>query len=111
MKYDNETTKLLIRRWDELGAKNSYEAQAAAVSVLSTELAVPEKSIIAKVASLGLYNRKKYTDKRGLEPVKKEEYVEKIAKALNKDICLLESLEKVNKSVLKLLLDNLAPQE
>lgn len=64
---------------------------------------LPERSVIAKLSSLGLYKRKPYVDKRGEPPVKKEEYVERIAKLLDKDVELLESLEKVNKNVLKML--------
>ena len=70
---------------------------------LAVEFNVPVRSIRAKLSSLGLYKRKEYTDKRGNPPVKKERYVEDIAKLLGKDICLVESLEKVNKPVLKWL--------
>lgn len=101
MKYDHTTTQKLVRRWEDLGATS------ASVAVLSTEFDVPTRSIIAKLASLGLYKRKEYTDKRGNTPIKKEEYVELIAKALDADLSLLESLEKVNKSVLKLILERL----
>lgn len=94
MKYDNETTKLLVER---------YTNQAASVAELALEFDVPERSIIAKLSSLGVYKRKEYLDKQGNPPMKKEEYIEKIAKLLDTNIELLESLEKVNKSVLKLL--------
>jgi hypothetical protein len=39
--------------------------------------------------------------------VRKSEYIEKIAKILEVDVESLESMEKLNKSVLVLLLDNL----
>lgn len=64
---------------------------------------LPERSVIAKLSSLGLYKRKAYVNKQGNPPVKKEEYVERIANLLGKDVELLESLEKVNKNVLKML--------
>jgi hypothetical protein len=80
----------------------------AKAQILADEFSVPRRSIIAKLSSLGLYKRKGYTDKRGNLPIKKERYVEMIAEALDKDVCLLESLEKVNKSVLKLILEALA---
>lgn len=70
---------------------------------IALEFELPERSVIAKLASLGLYKRKEYTNKQGEKPVKKEEYVERIAKLLGKDVELLESLEKVNKNVLKML--------
>jgi hypothetical protein len=50
-----------------------------------------------------VYKRKEYTNKQGEAPVKKEEYVERIAILLDTNVELLESLEKVNKNVLKML--------
>jgi hypothetical protein len=47
----------------------------------------------------------------GNPPVKKEEYVERIAKLLGARLEMLESLEKVNKNVLKLLEDALTPDK
>lgn len=64
---------------------------------------LPERSVIAKLSSLGLYQRKKYVNKQGDPPIKKEQYVENIANLLGKNVELLESLEKVNKNVLKML--------
>lgn len=70
---------------------------------IALKFELPERSVIAKLSSLGLYTRKPYVNKRGQSPVKKEEYVERIAKLLGKDVELLESLEKVNKNVLVML--------
>lgn len=70
---------------------------------IALELDIPKRSIIAKLSSLGIYKKKEYTTKRGEIPVKKSEYVERIADLLEVNIDLLESLEKVNKNVLKLL--------
>ena len=97
MKYDNETTKKLI---------SDYSA-GVSVTDLALQLDVPERSIIAKLASLGVYKKKEYLNKQGEPPVKKEEYVERIAKLLQVNVELLESLEKVNKNVLKMLEDAL----
>ena len=77
--------------------------QGASVLELALEFDVPERSIIAKLSSLGVYSKKKYLDKQGNIPVKKEEYIERIAKLLETNVELLESLEKVNKNVLKML--------
>jgi hypothetical protein len=71
---------------------------------------LPERSVIAKLSSLGLYQRKKYVNKQGDPPIKKEQYVENIANLLGKNVELLESLEKVNKNVLKMLQDALSPE-
>jgi len=97
MKYDNETTIKLVA---------DYKAGVPAKE-LALQLGVPERSVIAKLATLGVYERKKYTTKRGEVPVKKEQYVERIANLLEVNVELLESLEKVNKNVLKLLEDAL----
>jgi hypothetical protein len=77
----------------------------AGISVpqLATELEVPERSIIAKLSSLGVYQKKSYVNKRGETPVKKSEHIERIAVLLNTNLELLESLEKVNKTVLVMI--------
>lgn len=98
MKYDNETTLKLIA---------DYKA-GVPVRSLAEQLGVPERSIIAKLSSVdGVYKKKEYVNKRGEPPIKKEEYIERIAKLLDVHLENLESLEKVNKNVLKLLEDAL----
>ena len=77
------------------------------VQALAEELDVPERSIIAKLSSLGVYQKKQYLNKRGELPVKKSEHIERIAELLDVNLELLESLEKVNKGVLKLIEDKL----
>jgi Zn-dependent peptidase ImmA (M78 family) len=79
----------------------------ATIPEIAAQFSIPERSVIAKLSSLGLYQRKEYVNKQGEKPIKKEEYVERIAKLLGKDVELLESLEKVNKNVLKMLEDAL----
>lgn len=93
MKYTNEITKKLLELY-----KDDWS-----VPELAEEFGVPDRSIIAKLSSLGVYKRKEYTDKQGNPPIKKEEYVDRIAAILDVNVELLESLEKVNKNVLKLL--------
>ena len=100
MRYDKETTDRLIARYKELSA--SFP-QKLVVETLVGEFSVPDRSIIAKLSSLGLYKRAEYLDKRGNVPVKKEEYIERIAAAMNVNIEILESLEKCNKNVLALI--------
>ena len=78
------------------------------VSELAELLRVPERSVIAKLSSLGVYQKKTYVNKRGEVPVKKSEHIEQIAQLLNCDLELLESLEKVNKAVLKLIQQKLS---
>ena len=95
MKYTKEITDELISDY------NGGEGKS--VGEIANELDVPEKSIIAKLSSLGVYKKKVYLNKRGEAPVKKEEYIERIAHLLEVNAERLESLEKVNKSVLVLL--------
>lgn len=64
---------------------------------------VPDRSIIAKLSSLGVYKKKVYTTKRGEIPIKKEEYIDRIAILLGVPPDTLESMEKCNKSVLAML--------
>ena len=73
------------------------------VQNIASQLSVPERSVIAKLSSLGVYQKKTYVNKRGEVPVKKSEHIERIADLLDCDLELLESLEKVNKLVLKLI--------
>lgn len=101
MKYDKETTDKLLVLWQT--TKNLDEVAAA--------LSVPKRSVIAKLSSLGLYKKAPYMNKQGQPPIKKEEYVERIAEALEVNLELLDSLEKCNKNVLKMLLEALVPED
>lgn len=94
MKYDIETTNKLVELY-----KGGQE-----VEQIAEALQVPQRSVIAKLSSLGVYRRKQYLNKRGEVPVKKEQYIEQIADLLECNIELLESLEKCNKSVLIMIL-------
>jgi hypothetical protein len=93
MKYTKEITDKIV---------NDYNANIAVKSI-AEELKVPERSIIAKLSSMGIYQKRKYLNKRGEVPVKKFEMIERLAKLLEVPSDQLESLEKVNKNVLKLL--------
>jgi len=97
MKYTNESTKKLVA---------DYQA-GVTVQALAQELEVPERSIIAKLSSLGVYQKKQYLNKRGEVPTKKAEHIERIAELLEVNLELLESLEKVNKQVLIMIEQNL----
>lgn len=97
MKYTPESTKQLVE---------NYQA-GVTVQQLAIDLQVPERSIIAKLSSLGVYQKKQYLNKRGEVPTKKSEHIERIATLLQCNIELLESLEKVNKQVLIMIETNL----
>ncbi len=98
-KYTKEIVDKLLADY------NSGEGKS--VSEIANELDVPEKSVIAKLSSLGVYKKKIYLNKRGEVPIKKEEYIDRIAALLEVSTERLESLEKVNKNVLMLLEDAL----
>ena len=93
MKYTKEITDNLVEQYK----------QGVPVATLATMLDVPERSVIAKLSSLGVYAKKQYVNKRGEVPIKKSAHIEHIAELLGCDEELLESLEKVNKQVLKLI--------
>ena len=101
MKYTKEITDKLIA---------DYKS-GVPVTEIATTLDVPERSVIAKLSSLGVYTKKSYVNKRGEVPVKKSEHIERIAELLDVDEELLESLEKVNKTVLKLIEHKLAQSD
>lgn len=107
MKYTNEQSKELAATYIQLLQADPPVDQDAEIDALAAKYETTRRSIIAKLSSLGVYRKKNYTDKQGNPPVKKEEYVEKIAKCLNMDLELLESLSKVNKNILKLILARL----
>lgn len=90
MKYTKEITDRLIQDY-----KSGLE-----ISVLARDLDVPVRSIIAKLSSLGVYQRQPYLNKRGEVPERKSEIIQRLSTLLEMDIELLESLEKVNKVVL-----------
>jgi len=98
MKYTPEVTTKLVA---------DYQA-GVSTEELAAQLDVPVRSVIAKLSSVGVYQKKSYLNKRGEVPIKKEEYIDRLAILLGVDVDRLESLEKVNKNVLKLLEDALA---
>lgn len=94
VKYDKETTEKLV---------DDYVNKKIPVEDIARELDVSPRSVIAKLSNLGVYERKRYLTKRGEVPIKKEEYISRISKLLAVNQEVLESLEKVNKNVLVLL--------
>lgn len=93
MKYTNEITEKIAKAY----------AEGSTATDIAKMINVPERSIIAKLSSLGVYKKKEYRTKRGEIPVKKEEYITRIADLMGVMPEQLESLEKVNKSVLIML--------
>jgi Zn-dependent peptidase ImmA (M78 family) len=100
VKYTKEISDSIVQQY----------AQGADVKTIADSLGVPDRSIIAKLSSLGVYQKRVYTNKRGEVPVKKWEHIEHLAQLLDVNSDQLESLEKVNKSVLVLLTKRLSGQ-
>jgi CMP-2-keto-3-deoxyoctulosonic acid synthetase len=73
------------------------------ITSLQEEFGFSQRSLIAKLSSMGVYKKKEYVNKRGETPVRKEEIIEKLAKLLEIDSQLLESMEKVTKTALILI--------
>jgi orotate phosphoribosyltransferase-like protein len=93
MKYTKELTDKIVE---------DYKG-GITTKIIAENLGVSDRSIVAKLSSLGVYTKKKYLNKRGEVPIKKWEHIEKLAQILQVPSDQLESLEKVNKSVLILL--------
>lgn len=117
MKYTKEITDKMVALY--VGTENTPGKTAKEIAfILSEEYKdeneasphslVPERSVIAKLSSLGVYKKKEYLTKRGEVPIKKEEYIERIAALLDVRSEFLESLEKVNKAVLALIATRLS---
>lgn len=69
---------------------------------------LPSRSIITKLSLLGIYKPKRYLTKQGEPPVKKEAYIVDIARLCGVAPDSLDTLEKANKAVLKLLVSKLS---
>ena len=93
MRYTKEICDHLVAQY----------TSGVSVPELAEQLQVPERSVIAKLSSMGVYQKKAYLNKQGLPPVRKSEYIDKLALLLHCPPDQLESLEKVNKTVLIML--------
>ena len=99
MTYTPEITAKIVKQYSEEGISALQIAEALTLELGET---ITERSVIAKLSHLGVYKKKEYLTKRGEVPIKKSEYIDMLAGLLKVDSETLESLEKVNKSVLQL---------
>jgi hypothetical protein len=97
MKYSNE---LLEEIKADLG-------NGLSISEICNNRDIGERSLIAKLSSMGLYKKQPYLTKQGVPSVRKSELVDKIGELIGEDIEALDSLEKCNKRVLELLIKHL----
>lgn len=100
-RYSDAETELLERLYRE----------EVPLPEIAKQLDRTERSVRAKLSSLGLYKKQPYLNKNGEIPKKKEEYVSDIASILEVDESLIESLEKCTKFTLKTLLDKLTENQ
>lgn len=77
------------------------------VETIATELGKTARSIIAKLSREKVYTAKVYKTKTGETVVKKDELADKIGAMLGATEPEMESLTKVNKTMLKKILDAL----
>jgi hypothetical protein len=99
MKYTTEILNKLIKDYND----GKTAAELARELTEKTGELVPERSVIAKLSSIGVYKRKEYVNKRGEAPTTKEEYIKRIANLLDINTDLLESMEKTTKTALMLI--------
>ena len=99
MKYTNDIVTKIVEMYEKGTTPKEIADELSALHSVE----VPERSVIAKLSSLGVYRRKEYLNKRGEAPIKKEEYIERIADLLDINVDLLESMEKTTKAALVLL--------
>lgn len=74
------------------------------VERLAAEFDVTPRSIIAKLSSLGVYQRKRYLNKSGLPPVKKASLADQLGKMLKLHDFEIEQLEKLSKPLITKLI-------
>ena len=96
MKYTNE---LLEEIKKDLETMSPQEIAAARD--------ISERSLIAKLSSMGLYKKQPYLTKMGTPSIRKSELVDQIAELTGEDSEALDSLEKCNKRVLEILIKHL----
>ena len=114
MKYTNDLTKILLNCYTELNMDISAIAMTLGAELQKSDPSaqVPsERSIIAKLSTLGVYKKKQYLTKRGEIPVRKAEYIQMLSDMLSVDVETLESMEKINKNVLILLVNKIKSLE
>lgn len=92
----------------EITKEYSLAPNSTTVSTIARRLEVSDRSVIAKLSSLGIYVKKPYLTKRGELPTSKNVYIDRIGALLDIDGTLLDSLEKVTKQALVILATKIA---
>lgn len=92
---------------NELLEEIKEDLKSKSVKEISEARGIGERSLIAKLSSMGLYKRQPYLTKQGTPSIRKSELVDQIAELCGEDTEALDSLEKCNKRVLELLIKHL----
>ena len=85
-----------------------YQA-GVTVEAIALTLGKTVRSVVAKLSRSKVYTAKTYVSKSGEAVVKKDELADKIGSFLGASEAEIESLTKVNKTMLKLIMEALEP--
>jgi hypothetical protein len=77
------------------------------VRTLSERYEIGARSIIAKLATLGIYKRATYRTKSGEAPILKSVYADRLGELLGLDDFEVEQLEKLSKALLKKMISKI----
>lgn len=89
---------------DAIVAAYKLKPDMETINTLAETFKVPTRSIIAKLSSLGVYERKRYLSKSGLPPVKKATLADELGKILKLHDFEIEQLEKLSKPLITKLI-------
>ena len=102
------TTAKIVNYTPEQAAKMVEDyTSGVTVEAIALEMGKTVRSIVAKLSREKVYKAKTYTTKSGETVVKKDELADKIGAFLGATESEIESLTKVNKTMLKKILDKL----
>jgi hypothetical protein len=97
----------MVKYTPELLADIKQRLETQSPQEIAQALEISERSLIAKLSSMGLYRKQPYVTKMGTPSIRKSTLVEEIATLCGEDPLVFDSLEKCNKSVLQLLIKHL----
>lgn len=106
MKYTKAVEAAIVQMYKEKQAKGMLP-QYIIEDILSEFPGFTEHSVIAKLSSLGIHKKRPYTNKLGELPCTKTQLVDELATIMGIEASVVDSLDKVNKGVLKVLVRTL----
>lgn len=103
MTISTKTKKYTDEEFEAIKLAYQKSPTIETIARLAEEFKKPKKSIIAKLASAGVYQRSSYSPKYGEKAITKIEIVENIAGCLGLDYSSIAGLVKAEKMALLLL--------